>query len=232
MRTGRPEPIKPPIFKGDTIYLTGKPVWKTLEDVGKAVGSKAKVKLDSKTGRLVLDLQGNRLSGQKIKRGDDRNDEGSTALKIRIDKFTIQNGVVDDIPGGILVIADGFIAKKLVFTNIGEDALSNVKDSAKATMVWECQFYNRKEGDKSLQLNDGRNAQVVKCLFTGGITAIRLVESTSKFKGQKSSVDLCSFENVDTAVNVDGHTTVFAGNNSYKKVVTEWKLGPNAKVKK
>jgi hypothetical protein len=99
-------------------------------------------------------------------------------------------------------------------------------------IVWECQFYNRKEGDKSLQLNDGRNAQVVKCFFTGGTTAIRLVESTSKFKGQKSSVDLCSFENLDTAVNVDGHTTVFAGNNSYKKVVTEWKLGPNAKVKR
>jgi hypothetical protein len=210
-----------------TIYLRGKPVWRSMKDVMEAV--------DVPHGRAevqgnTLDLGGSRLSGWKMKRPANSQDENADALRVRIDGFTLKNGVVDGIPGGIIVSANNNTFENLTFTNIGEDALSTIKDVSRGTVVRKCRFYNTSRGDKSLQLNDGRDTLTDSNYFTGGVTAMRLVESTSRYRGQKASVCNNVFEKVRTALNVDGSTIVRLSGNVFKFVYERYKVGADARL--
>lgn len=226
---GAVEGAKPPVsLKSNStgvIYLVGEPVWKDLGDVRKVLKGKAQVQGNT------LYLGGMTLSGKKMRHPSNSQDERSPALRVDIEGFTIRDGVVDDVPGGIILSGDNMRMIDLTFTNVGEDALSSIKDTAQGTVVRGCRFYNGKRGDKSLQLNDGRDTLTVSNYFTGGMTAMRLVESTSKNKNQKAQILNNKFENVRTAVNVDGTTTVTASGNVYQNVFEKWKLGPNANLK-
>lgn len=224
-----PAPVKPPAFSAPgTIYLEGEPVWNTLAEVRAAIGTK---------GRLVgntLDLQGYAIDGRRLKQPKRVQDEKAVPLRVNIDGFTLKNGTVRNIPGGIVVKADSTRWENLIFRDIGEDALSTIKDAGEETVVKNCRFYNRSEkdsGDKSLQLNDARDAVVEGCYFTGGITALRLQESSAKAKKVTAWLRGNTFENVPTAANVAGPTTVIEGGNVWKNVRKRWVLGPEAAVR-
>ena len=214
-----PPKLDPPA----TIYLEGDaPTWSSLADVRKAIGSKGKL------SGSTLDLQGCAISGVRLKHPKNSQDEKSTPLRIKIPGFEIRNGTITDIPGGIVNSADGPAFRKLTFVRVGEDALSNTKDQCEEMEVSDCRFYNGAKGDKSLQLNDARDAIVRGNYFTGGITAIRLQESTAKARDVRVFLKDNTFEKVPTAVNVDGYTTVEASGNIYKAVGKKWVLGPHA----
>lgn len=205
-----------------TVYLTKETPWRTMEDVKKTLGTKAKY------SGTTVDLQGNAISGKKIKR-EGSQDEDSVPLRVYIDKFQLKNGIIRDIPGGIVVRAKDTTFSDLLFIEIGEDALSNNTDAAPGVTVLNCKFYNS-GGDKSLQLNDARDAEIKNSYFTGGQTAIRLQESSGKARGVKATVTKNTFEKVPTAVNVSGHTTVTASGNTYKEVQEKWNGGDHTKV--
>lgn len=217
--------VKPPkLDPPQTISLTGEPVWNTMEDVKKAVGSRGRI-----SGK-TLDLQGNAISGSKIKKPGSSQNENAIPLRIKIDGFTLKNGIVLKIPGGVVVKADNVTFEKLTFTDIGEDAVSTATDAAPGIRILNCKFYNSSKGDKSIQANDARNAVIDGNFITGGQTAVRLQESSSKSRNVKATVTGNTFEKVPTAVNVNGYTTVTASGNTYKEVAEKWNGGSHTKI--
>ena len=216
---------KPPVFEGPkTIYLSGTPVWKTMADVRKSLGSAVTI-----SGTKV-NLNGNRLSGKKIKHPKDKDDEKSIPLRIYIDGFQLTDGIIDDIPGGIVITAKNTKWKNLTFTTRGEDYISTIKDKAPGITIENCKFYNG-GGDKSIQLNDANGALIKKSYVTGGITAARIQESSSKNKSVKARVESTTFDSVPTALNVDGYTTLELKGNTYKNVGQKIVKGSHVKIK-
>lgn len=221
---GAKQPIQAEPTK--TFYLTGQPQWNSPSDAKKFFGSSSQVSVSGS----VIDLKGNRLSGKKLKHPSNSNSEQAQELKIAYDNFTLKNGNVDDIPGGIVIRGNNARFTNLTFTTKGEDYVSTLKDNADGTVIEKCKFYNR-GGDKSIQLNSAKNALIDRCYITGGQTAIRLQESTSKWKNIKCSVTNTTFEKVPTAINVDGYTTVNLSNNKFIGVSEQYKKGSHAKLK-
>lgn len=210
----------------ETFYLRGEPQWNSPADAKKFFGLSSQVSVNGTT----IDLKGNRLSGKKLKHFRDSNNERSQPLKITYDNFNLRNGNIDDIPGGIVVRGNKARFTNLTFTTKGEDYVSTLKDTADGIIIEGCKFYNR-GGDKSIQLNSAKNAIIDSCYITGGQTAIRLQESTSKWKNIKCYVTNTTFEKVPTAINVDGYTTLNLSGNKFISVPEKYKKGPNAKIK-
>lgn len=222
---GPSEGVKHPDVKpAKTVYLTGTPQWKTMDEVKKALGSAATI-----SGTKV-DLKGNAISGKKIKHPSNSQDEDSIPLKIQIEKFSLENGIIRDIPGGVVVKSNFNTFKNLTFIESGEDFISTYTDGAKGTVVDKCKFYNDRDGDKSGQFNSAVDTTIKNSYFTGGITAIRLQESSSKQKDVRAYVEGNEFVKVPTAVNGDGDLTIYAHGNSYDNVREKFVLGPHAKV--
>lgn len=215
----KPPPINPPA----TIYLTGEPQWKTMADVKKAVGSKATV-----TGTKV-DLGGNALSGKNIKHPSNSQDEKSIPLRVSINGFYMRNGIVRDIPGGIVVSGRDTMFEKLTFVEIGEDALTSRELKASGMHVEDCKFYNDGGGDKSLQMNEVDGAHVRGNYITGGQTGMRLGESSRKGTMSMVLVDN-KFEKVPTAINADGDTRIRTRGNTFMEVLKDWVKGSRVRV--
>lgn len=207
-----------------TTYLRGEPTFYEFDKLVEAIGPRATVR-----GK-VIDLNGGKISGDKLKKPKDRNDEDAVALRIRIAGVTIKNGIIDRIPGGIVVGRDDCTFENLIFRNIGEDALSNNTDKSANMRVIGCTFLNDSGGDKSAQWNDGRDGLARNNYFTGGITGIRVQESTGKAKNVKFRSEGNVFRNVPTAHNVDGDTVVTARGNEYHNVQKRWVIRPRARV--
>lgn len=213
-----PAGVKPPEVKPKAvIYITSKTAtWDTIADVKKAMAG-APVSLTGNT----LDLKGCEISGKKLKRYPDIQDERNEPIRNNIQGFTLRNGIVSNSPGGIVGKADLQRYKSLTFLGIGEDALSNIMDKAEGFVVDGCKFYGAT--DKSIQLNDARNATVTGNYVTGGITAVRLQKTGGKTKRPKTkTVSGNTFENVRTAWNISGGVIVKASNNTYKNVGQKW----------
>lgn len=210
---GVEEPKANPAY---SVKPTGNPDWDSMEDVKKLFGAKAKI-----TGKTV-DLQKGRIDGSKLKRSSNSQDENNTAIKTRIPGLVLKNGYIYNVPGGIITYAEDTTFEDLIFTKIGEDAVSNQKDISSGTKVINCEFYNTSKGDKSIQLNDAREAIVKGNLVAGGITGLRLQESSAKKQNGKPRVENNTFKNVDTGLNVAGKTTVYLKNNKFEGVNKKW----------
>lgn len=209
-----PAGIKPPVIeaKGAILLTSATATWDNIEDVRRAVKGKA-VTVTSNS----LDLKGWSLDGRKLKHYKDVQDERNEPLRINIPDFTLKNGYVTDVPGGIIGKAESQTYSGLTFTKIGEDALSSVVDKAPNTTVKNCKFYGAT--DKSSQNNDARNLTFTGNYITGGITGVRVQESKTKFKNIKvKSFTGNTFEDLQTAVNVSGGAKVTGFNNKYIKV--------------
>lgn len=208
-----------------TFYLTGKPQWNKIEDAKKFFGNSTDVTIKGNT----IDLEGNRLSGKKLKHPSNSNNENAQELKIVFDNLHLTNGNIDDIPGGIMLRGNKAKLSELDFTTRGEDYVSTLKDTVSGTIIDRCRFYNG-GGDKSVQLNAAKDAEITNCYFTGGQTAIRLQESTSKTKNIKCAVRYTTFDKVPTAINVAGYTTLTSEKNVFKNVSEQYNGGPHTKI--
>jgi hypothetical protein len=217
---------KPPeIRPSKTFYLTGEPIWKSIKDAEKFFGNSNSVSITSSK----IDLKGNRLSGKKLKHPSNSNDENAQSLKITFDNLHLTNGNIDDMPGGIMLRGNNAQLSKLSFTTRGEDFVSTPKDIVSGVKIESCQFYNG-GGDKAIQLNAAKDSEISNCYITGGQTGIRLQESTSKTKDIKCIVRNTIFDQIPTAINIDGYTTLTSSQNKFTKVKQQYKVGPNAKV--
>jgi hypothetical protein len=223
-RPGRPE--RPPEVPY-TVYLKGEPKWDSMDDVKDFFGSKASI------SGTVVDLKGGAMSGRELDHPSDQQDEDSIQLRVEIKGLVLKNGVIRDIPGGVSVRKDGVKFQNLAFYEVGEDFISTPKDGAKGTVVDTCKFYIERErsgGDKGLQFNDARDVLIKNSYFAGGITAVRLQESSSTAEDVRCTAEGNTFEVVSTAFNVAGDTTFYSRRNVFIKVRTRYNLGENVSL--
>lgn len=217
---------KPPeITVAKTFYLSGTPKWDSIQDARAFFGESKDVTISGNT----IDLQGNRLSGKKLKHPSNPNDENAQELKVTFDNFHLTNGNIDDIPGGIMLRGNNARLSKLTFTTRGEDFVSTPKDIVSGTRIESCRFYNG-GGDKAVQLNAAKDSQISNCYFTGGQTGIRLQESSSKTKDIRCEVRDTTFDQVPTAINIDGYTTLVSSGNKFIDVQQNYKRGTNVTI--
>ncbi len=198
-----------------TIFLRSRIEWDEMKEVRAALGPRVRI-----SGRTI-DLRGGCISGKALKHPRQRQDEASVGVRIRIKGFTLQNGYVDDIPGGLIVLAPEVTLRNLTFTRAGEDFVSNAKDNAEGFRVLECRFHNDKNGDKSIQANDGRGLVIQGNYLTGGRTGIRIQKKDARRQGGTAVVEGNFFDSMNTAVNAAGKVTVWLGQNHYRKVWAE-----------
>ena len=205
------------------IKLTGNPDFRSMDDISKAFGNKVKI-----TGTTV-DLQGGELNGSKLKKSSNSQDENNTPVKLRVKNLTIKNGFGKDLPGGLVAYESNVTFENLIFTGTSEDFVSNAKDVSDNLSIIKCKFYNNSKGDKSAQANGAVGLLVRDCYITGGITAIRIGESTSKRHGE-ARVENCMIEGVPTFLNVDGKMKVYVKGNTLKNVGKDYVVKDGSKV--
>ncbi len=204
---------QPKIKPKATIWLNTKnSTWGDMGDVlVTCVGKPVRI-----TG-TTLDLNGCQISGTKLPKPKDDNDEGAAALRINIPGFTIKDGSIRGIPGGIIFRKDKFTAEKLIFLDIVEDGLSNIIDDSKDATIRGCEFWGA--SDKSLQLNDARGVTVEGNTFNGGVTAVRLQKKGGKYSKPKTkSLKHNRFIGCDTAWHLSGDVQCVGVGNVYSGV--------------
>ena len=216
--------VKPPTINPKYIVkLTGNPDWSEISEINKALGGRCKI-----VGKTV-DLQGGCLDGSKLKKSADSQSEKNTPVKIRVEGLTLKNGYGRNLPGGLMVFSSNVTFENLIFTGTSEDFVSNAKDVSDNFSIIKCKFYNNSRGDKSLQSNGAVGLLVRDCYITGGITAIRIGESSSKRRGE-ARVENCTIEGVPTFLNVDGKMKVYVKGNTLKNVGQKYVVKDGSKV--
>ena len=216
--TGPTKGLKEPkISTNFTAYVRGEPSWETMDDVRKDLGDKVKI------SGTTVDLQGGRISGNKLKKPSNSQSENAIGIKIRIKNLTIKNGVIDNLYGGLICYAEDITFQNLTFISIGEDAISNLKDISKGTRVINCKFYGNSASDKILQGNDGRDFYVRGNLISSAITGIRVQKKNAQRQGGTAQVIDNQFIGVDTAVNAAGEVRVIVKGNTFEKVREKYK---------
>lgn len=198
-QTSLPPKTKPPQpdLPSKVVLNPGKATWSSLADVRDAIQGAKGVVLTGST----LDLGGAALDGSKLKRYDDIQDERNTPLRINIPNFSIMNGYVRDIPGGIVVKAADFTVKNATWLSVGEDAVSSIKDQSPRMTIKDCKFFGAT--DKTIQANSAKDLTIEGCQIFDGITGVRIGTSESKSGSDATkSIKNNTFKNVRTAYNV------------------------------
>ena len=210
--------VQPPsVTPKYTVYLKGTPDWSSMQDVQKDLGSKVKI-----TGNTV-DLGGGKISGKNLKHPSNSQDENSVGVKIHIDNFTLKNGILEDIPGGLISFAKNVTFENLTILKIGEDALSSIKDVSPGTSIINCKIYGNAASDKLIQGNDGNKFLVKNNKLFNAITGIRVQKKDAKFSQSQSLITGNTFTNVDTAINASGKATVTVKDNTFNNVREKYK---------
>lgn len=220
-----PKSYTPPTVKPtDTVVLKrGKAIWNDMADVERDLKGVKGVTIKGK----VVDLNGAQLDGSKLKRYADIQREDNEPLRVNVPGLTLKDGSVRRIPGGIIVKADGVTIDDMIWLDTGEDSVSTIVDRAEGITVRNCVFYGAT--DKSIQLSDARNATVENNTVYGGITAVRLGDSTSKSGSNKTkSLKNNSFIGTNTVWHLSRITAKATGT-KYNDVKTRYKLSNGAK---
>lgn len=165
----------------------------------------------------ALDLNNCEVRGSRFPKPDDSQDEIFAGIHVRIPGFTLKNGYVTGVPGGIICKGKGITFYDTQFRDIGEDDMSNQTDKTPGMRLLKCRFYNDAGGVKSLQLNDGNAAEIRDCHSIGGITRARVQEDSTK---QRNKATVCNdtFE----AAPIAGNVKVPATGNKYSRVPQKW----------
>lgn len=223
---GRPSlpPAPVPSESAKRIFLRNEALtWKSMNDVKTFFGDRVKI-----TNRTV-DLMGAVLSGKKLKRSGNSQNENAPAVTIAFGGLVLCNGWVDDIPGGIVVKESYCSFEKLKFINIGEDAVSTVGEDADGIRISGCEFWNA-GGDKSIQLNQAFAAIISDTRIVGGITGIRVQKDSYLTTGVNCILRGVTFEGCETGINVAGRAVVRLQSPTFKNVKKKWVTGNGCKV--
>ena len=187
-----------PASSAKVLQLTTKNhVLKTMQDVEQL----AKKLPGSSVKKNVWYLGGNILSGVKLRGKGDQREDQDPLLRVHIEGLVITNGFCRDVKDGLHIAAENVTLRNMHWLDVGEDAVNNRKGAFK-TKVAGCTFNTtKKDNDKTLQLNDGRGAEVVDCTIVGGITGIRLGDKWSD-QDDTATVKRVRFQGCDTALNL------------------------------
>jgi len=201
-------------------------IWSTVEEARKALGNSVAI-----VGK-VIDLKGGVIDGTKLPRPKDSQNENAIALVIAGSNFTLTNGWVRGIPGGIVVKRENCAFEKLKFIDIGEDALSTVGEDATGIRISSCEFWNDRDGDKSIQLNQAYGSTIRNCRIVGGVTGARIQKDSYKTPNVTCVISGTTFEGCETGFNVAGKATVRLTDSKFKNVKKQYVTGSGSRVLK
>jgi hypothetical protein len=218
-----PSPPKIP-DSAPRIYLRdGDLDWSNIEAVRRALNGKGQIK-SALHGNYVLDLGGAVLDGSKITHPKNSQSEDALGIRISMSGFSIHNGWVEDIPGGIIVDALSCYFQKLKFLKPGEDFLSTGK-KGKGIFILECEFWNDRGGDKSIQLNQALMAYLRNILIVGGITGLRVQKASYNTPQVTVMANGMRFVGCECGINVDGGAVVRLSGGKFENVKKKWVSG-------
>lgn len=198
--------------------------WDSLKAVQKVLRGYATI-----LGHTV-DLRGMCISGANILRSRHRDDEKAPGIKIKNIPLHLTNGWITDIPGGLMVYSPHCRFSELKFLNSGEDFLSTVGENAIGIRISRCDFWNDKDGDKSIQLNQAKEAVLNDVKIVGGITGIRVQKDSYKTSDVMPYMKRMKFIGCQTGLNVAGGATVRMSESSFQNVGEKWVTGKGARV--
>ncbi len=172
-------------------------VIKTAEDLE----ALAKKLPGSRVNGRTWDLGGGILSGKDLRGSGNQSENQDPLLRIELGRVVIRNGFCRDVKDGLHIAAPEVQLRDMHWLDVGEDAVNN-RQGAYNTKLVKCSFDTSKPGnDKTIQLNEGRDAEVVDCLIYGGITGIRLGDKWSNSK-DRAKVKNVQFVGCETAMNL------------------------------
>jgi hypothetical protein len=177
---------------------------------------------------VILDLKGGIIDGSKQKGNGGQNENQQPLFRSNI-PLIVKNGFVRNNKNAATFNAKDCGVINMTFSDIGEDAVATSR-RAENFVVFNCEFLNSRKGDKSLQLNQADSATIEKNLIFGGITGVRVHESSW---ATSRSIAYCSenrFVGVDTAWNVSRGTLIVEKKNNYKSVRLPFKVSKNGTI--
>jgi len=214
-----PTAPKPPL-DAPRIYLTDSDLdWSSIQNIRDALQGKATI-----TG-YTINLDGAILDGRRISQPNDPQSETALGIRIKVNGITLRNGWVSNVPGGIKTQASQCRFLKLTFINIGEDALSTVGSEATNVTIRNCEFWNDRNGDKSVQLNQALGAVMTNIKIVGGITGLRIQKASYNTPQVVAMIDTIDFVGCETGMNIDGKATVRLHRGTFTNVKKKWVSG-------
>jgi hypothetical protein len=166
--------------------------------------------VSKRDGVIVWDLKGAILDGSKQKGDGSQNENQEPLFRARI-PLVVRNGFVQRNKNAASFYAKDSGVERVTFTDIGEDAVATSK-GAYGFRVRDCEFLNDQGGDKSIQLNEARDARVEGNLVFSGRTCMRVGDSGTTAVSETATVKGNRFVGCDTGVHASKITVDESGN--------------------
>ena len=173
-------------------------------------------------GFCVWDLKGGILDG-KNQKGDQSQNEYQEQLLSDRTPLNIKNGFVTNNKDAMNFTAPKSGVIKMTWLNVGEDAVSTSRGAQNFT-IEDCEFINKKSGDKSIQMNEAEGLRMFNNLIYSGITCARIGDSGINKPSDTAYVGGNKFVSCDTAYNISSITVRSEKKDSYENVRLEKKF--------
>ena len=188
------------------------------DNIGKVSGSNP----------LVWDLQGAILDGSK-QSGDGGQGEKQEPLFRSYVSLVVKNGFVRNNKNAMMFYKKNSGINKITFTNIGEDAVGTSKGAYNFS-VKNSEFINKGSGDKSIQLNEAKGAEIKGNLVYSGRTCVRIGDNHTTVVSDIVEISNNRFVSCDTALHAS-KITVYEDSNKFEGVRLKFKSAAGAKFK-
>lgn len=227
--------VDPPSYRepkedAPRLYLRDNAQIKSESDLAKYRDKLEGSKYYKKDNYYVWDLNGGILRGDKQSGDGGQSEDQEPLIRVRI-PLLIKDGFVQKNKDALTFYKPDSGIEKITFTNIGEDAVATW-DGAYRFRVEDCEFINDREGDKSIQLNEAKDAIIRNNVIFSGITGARVGSSDFTSISEIAKARENSFFGVDTAYNVSKITLdVDESSDKYEGVRLRYKTSNGAKVK-
>jgi hypothetical protein len=220
-----------PKSNAKTLYLQNGTTLRKCDDVRDLAKKLPGSKVSEKNSVCIWDLGGGILNGSKQK-GNGGQGENQEPLFRASTSLIVQNGFVLNNKNGAGFSKPNSGVRNMTWLNVGEDAVYTSR-GAKNFLIENCEFINKRGGDKSIQANEAEGLKMFNNLVFSGITCARV---GSKAAGNSPS-DIAEaggnrFVGCDTAYNISSITLKIVKKDSYEKVRKKEVLDSGAKIRR
>jgi hypothetical protein len=178
---------------------------------------------------LVFDMKGGIIDGSKQKGDGSQNENQEPLFRANV-PFVLRNGFIRNNKNAATFAESNSGIDSVTFLNVGEDAVATSR-GARNFQVTNCEFLNDRNGDKSVQLNQAAGAVIADNMIFGGITGVRVHESSWSNKDTIAYCEGNTFIGTDTAWNVSKGILQIKGKNEYKHVRIPFKTSKGGSIK-
>ncbi|MEO6459477.1 MAG: hypothetical protein ABIO95_03410 [Bdellovibrionota bacterium] len=184
---------------------------KTVADLEKAVVKlPGSLMTQNSSGIWVWDLGGGILDGTNQSGDEGQSETQEQIARIKM-PLIIRNGFIRHNKNALQFYAVDSGVEKITWLTVGEDAVAT-HDGAERFSVVDCEFLNNRDGDKSIQLNEAKDAIIRNNLIYSGITCIRVGDDHTTEISDNVEITHNRFVGCDTDVNASKITVLMRDN--------------------